>query len=182
MLLSFALPPLKSLKDSAGFSTTSEFRRLGTVRHAELDLLLLRKIDDYSEATVEEWFTILRLAHTWGFDTVKAMALRYIKKNEDQIPNVVDRIVKYEQYAPPAETLLPLYVELCKRDEYPTDEECDKLGDTRALKIHRVREKLLRAGKKAGGKLDVAQIKAIVAETLGLKDGLTSVPAPADGK
>ncbi|TEB26339.1 hypothetical protein FA13DRAFT_1053347 [Coprinellus micaceus] len=139
------------------------------------------KIDDYSEATIEEWFTILRLAHTWGFNAVKAMALRYIKKNEDQIPNVVDRIVKYEQYAPPTEMLLPLYVELCKRDEYPTDEECDKLGDTRALKIHRAREKLLRAGKKAGGKLDVAQFKAIVAETLGLKDGLTSVSAPGNG-
>ena len=148
--------------------------------HADLNLLL-RKIDDYSEATVEEWFTILRLAHTWGFDTVKAMALRYIKRNEDQIPNVVDRIVKYEEYAPPAETLLPLYIELCKRDEYPTDQECDKLGDTRALKIHRAREKLLRAGKKAGGKLDAAQFKDIVAETLGLKDGLPSIVAPVDG-
>ncbi|KAJ3538637.1 hypothetical protein NMY22_g5084 [Coprinellus aureogranulatus] len=73
------------------------------------------KFDDYSEATIEDWFTILRLAHTWGFDTVKAMALRYIKQKEHEIPNVVDRIVMYEKYSPPVETLLPLYVELCKR-------------------------------------------------------------------
>ncbi|KAJ3547812.1 hypothetical protein NMY22_g1511 [Coprinellus aureogranulatus] len=111
------------------------------------------------------------------------MALRYIKQKEHEIPNVVDRIVMYEKYSPPVETLLPLYVELCKRDEYPTDEECEKLGDSRALKIHRTREKLFKAMKKAagsGGKVGPAEFTAIVAENLGLKDAALKVGKPIE--
>ncbi|KAJ3537334.1 hypothetical protein NMY22_g5638 [Coprinellus aureogranulatus] len=144
-------------------ATIKEFERFCWVFYND-------KFDDYSEATVEEWFTILRLAHTWGFEIVKAMALRYIKQKEHEIPNVVDRIVMYEKYSPPVETLLPLYVDLCQREEYPTDEECEKLGDAKAVKIYRTREKLLRAAKKASsGKIGLAEFTAIVAESLGLK-------------
>ncbi|KAJ2926877.1 hypothetical protein H1R20_g10206, partial [Candolleomyces eurysporus] len=133
------------------------------------------KIDDYSEANLADWFTILRLAHEWGFKHVKTLALRYIKKQDNEIPNVVDRLVAYEKYSPPIDTLLPLYMELIGRDEYPTEAECELLGDHKALKIHRARERLLRASKKAGsGRLDPAQVKAIVVETLGLSGDLAA--------
>lgn len=133
-----------------------------------------RKFDDYSLAKLADWFTILRLAHEWGFGNIKTLALRYIKKQENEIPNIVERILAYEKYSPPVETLLPLYVELVGRDEYPTESECSLLGDSKALKIHRAREKLLRASKKAGGRPEAGQIKAIVIETLGLDAGPAS--------
>jgi hypothetical protein len=38
-------------------------------------------------------FTILRLAHEWGFQNIKDRSLRYIKSFEHEIPKVVDRIV-----------------------------------------------------------------------------------------
>ncbi|RXW12612.1 hypothetical protein EST38_g13243 [Candolleomyces aberdarensis] len=128
------------------------------------------KFDDYSQANLADWFTVLRLAREWGFKNVKELALRYIKMQEHQIPNIVDRFVAYEKYCPHADTLvLPLYIELIGRDEYPTEAECELLGDSKALKIHRARERCLRASKKAaGGRLDTAQIKVIVIETLGL--------------
>jgi hypothetical protein len=82
----------------------------------------------------------------------------------------VDRIVAYEKYAPPTEMLLSLYMELVGRDEFPTDAECALLGNSKALKIHRARETLIRAQKKAGTRSEAAQIKALVAKTLGLTD------------
>jgi hypothetical protein len=129
-----------------------------------------RKFDDYSKAKLADWFTILRLAHEWGFQNIKDLAPRYIKTFEHEIPNVVERIVAYEKYAPPAEMLLPLYMELVGRDEFPTDAECALLGDSKALKIHRARETLIRAQKKAGTRPEAAQIKALVAKTLELTD------------
>ncbi|KAF6751264.1 hypothetical protein DFP72DRAFT_1137717, partial [Ephemerocybe angulata] len=101
-----------------------------------------KKYDDYSEASLEDWFTILRLSHEWGYEDVKAMALRYIKGRAEEIPDLVDRIVLYEKYSLPSDTILPMYMTLCTREEFPTDTECSKLGDTRALQIHRARERL----------------------------------------
>jgi hypothetical protein len=74
------------------------------------------------------------------------------------------------KYALPAEILLPLYVELDGRDEFPIDAECALLGDAKALKIHKARETLFRAMKKAGSHFEAAQIKDIVAKKLGLND------------
>jgi hypothetical protein len=66
-------------------------------------------------------------------------------------------------------------MELIKRDEYPTEAECELLGDQKALKIHRARERMLQALKKAAGRrLDSAQVKAIMVETLGLTDNPSS--------
>ena len=79
----------------------------------------------------------------------------------------------YENYALPAEMLLPLYMELIGRDEFPTDAECALLGDSKALKVHRARETLIRAQKKAGTRPEPAQVKALVAKTLWLTDALT---------
>jgi hypothetical protein len=47
----------------------------------------------FSKAKLADWFTILRLAHEWGFQNIKDLSLRYIKSFEHEIPNVVDRIV-----------------------------------------------------------------------------------------
>jgi hypothetical protein len=66
--------------------------------------------------------------------------------------------------------LLPLYMELVGRDEFPTDAECALLGDSKALKIHRAGETLIRAQNKAGTRPEAAQIKALVAKALGLTD------------
>jgi len=98
------------------------------------------------------------------------MALRYIKKREDEVPDIVERLLRYEECNPPNEVLFPLYMKLCAREEYPTEEECSKLGDSRVIKIHRAREKLLRLAKKtAPAKPDIAQMKQIVVETLQLE-------------
>ena len=133
---------------------------------------MLRLIDDFSKATLSEWFTILRLAHLWRFTYVKAMALRYIKPKIDQeIPALVERIVKYEEYGTPSDILVPLYAELCKRDAPLDDSEWDLLESLPGKRLHRVvtvREKLAKLKGSAGSQPSDARVERNIGEALGL--------------
>ncbi|KAJ3537335.1 hypothetical protein NMY22_g5639 [Coprinellus aureogranulatus] len=128
-------------------------------------------IDDYSGVSLDEWFSNLRLSHMWGFTYVKQMSLRYIRpKIEQAIPSLVERIVKYEEYSPPAETLVPLYVELCTRDAQLSDPEWELLEPLPQKRLRRVttlREKIANL-KGAGGLPSAAKLEKNIGEALGL--------------
>ncbi|KAF6751263.1 hypothetical protein DFP72DRAFT_495488 [Ephemerocybe angulata] len=142
----------------------------------EVELLLWcfynEKYDDYSEASLQDWFSIARLAHDWGYDGVKAMALRYIQKMEGEIPDTVDRIIAYEAAKLPSEFLLPLYTDLCIRKELPSVEEYAKLKDGRLREIYQAREDILRAfkGNTPATNTEMSKTRTILIDVLSLKD------------
>ncbi|KAJ2930147.1 hypothetical protein H1R20_g6969, partial [Candolleomyces eurysporus] len=100
---------------------------------------------DIYEADLKVWFSILRLAHRWGFPQVTEFALREIKRREDEI-DLVRRIVLYQNYNAPAEYLVPLYAQLCARATSPTDEETSLLGIEQTLKVFVARERIRSSG------------------------------------
>jgi hypothetical protein len=91
------------------------------------------------DATIEEWTSILDLAHRWGFEEVKALAVRELEKisMED-----VDRIVLYHKYFVDRTFLLPRYKALCIRDKSIAVEEGEKLRLETALRIGTAREQV----------------------------------------
>ncbi|KAI0300453.1 hypothetical protein B0F90DRAFT_1846470 [Multifurca ochricompacta] len=66
------------------------------------------------EATVEEWTSILRLAHQWDFIEVKALALRELEQLA--IP-ALQKIVIYHSHAIDRNLLQAAYTALTIRDE-----------------------------------------------------------------
>ncbi|KAF5314003.1 hypothetical protein D9611_006960 [Ephemerocybe angulata] len=162
------------------------FVRNATIKELERFLWMFynEKYDDYSEASVEDWFTILRLSHDWGFEDIKSVALRYIKSKESEMTgDLVDRIMLYENHSLPKDTLVPLYMRLCVRNEFPTDEECEKLGPLCARAVQRAREELLRAFRgemptKKSDRTETLKAKGIIIEALNLKEPLSGSGAP----
>src|SRR5690606_34497924 len=117
----------------------------------------------------------------WQFEVITEMALRYIKAKEDQeLPDLVDRIIKYEQCGLPLNIRYPLWERLCLRDARPTKEERAKLGVDKVINILDAREELYKIAK--DGKLDkVASAKAspIIFKELNLSE--TPVPSATSG-
>lgn len=102
------------------------------------------------EANVEEWTSILKLAHQWDFIEVKALALRELELLE--IP-ALQKIIIYQTHAIDRNLLHDAYTTLATRDEPITIEEGRALGLETALQLARARE-IARApvfsGKKSG--------------------------------
>lgn len=110
-------------------------------------LLTARSTSKYDiyEAEIDVWFTILRLAHEWGFPEVTRFALREVKRRESEV-SLVQRIVLYQRYNAPAEYLVPLFAELCARPTSSTDEETVLLGFEQTVKIFKARERIRSGG------------------------------------
>jgi len=89
------------------------------------------------DTTVEDWTTILDLAHRWGFVEVKNLAVRELEKLV--LPDV-DRIVLYHKYSVDEKILIPRYMTLCMRPELLTVEEGLKLGMGTVIALTRTRE------------------------------------------
>lgn len=90
-------------------------------------------------ASVDEWHTILRIASSWGFPEVKALAVREL---EAKPMSLVDRIVLYQTYNVDPEVLIPLYAKLCSRDVPLDKAESQKLGVETVVLIFHARERL----------------------------------------
>ncbi|RXW14762.1 hypothetical protein EST38_g11098 [Candolleomyces aberdarensis] len=147
-------------------ATPDDFAKLAWVLHNPL-------YDDYSAATLEDWFTILRLADKWGFSGMKAMAQRRIHpRAEQEIPNILDRLCKYESYNLPVDVIQELYIQLCTQEGGLSDDELDRLDNlTRGRmgrQVQRGREAYYKARtENRGDELTYSQKVAIVVGVLG---------------
>jgi hypothetical protein len=100
---------------------------------------LTHHLSKYSlyNASVEEWTSILRLAHQWQFVEVKSLALRELERLE--VPPL-RKIVIYHSFAIDRNLLRAAYAALTIRDEPITIEEGRELGLETALQLARARE------------------------------------------
>jgi len=97
----------------------------------------------YDDAPSSAWRTILSLSSPgkWDFPKIHAFALKRL--NNLFVP-LVERIVLYKSCSVPFEHLLPLYAELCTREEALSLEESIGLGWELVVPILQVRECLLK--------------------------------------
>lgn len=100
----------------------------------------------------------MKIARDLDFVEVKAFAIRGL---QGCTIDLAERVGIYQKYTADITYLIPLFAELCVRDEGPTDEESEKMGAKTSLMIFRVRERL-RCG--STGSVDLAAaIEAISA-------------------
>jgi hypothetical protein len=134
------------LNTSFGYFTMST---CSTLPFSTLPNLLPRKYNIY-EAGVDVWSSILKLAHQWDFDEVKAFAFRELEQQE--MP-ALQKIILYHTHEIDRKYLLAAYTELAVRDDPITIEEGLLLGLETSLRLAHARE-LARApvfsGKKHG--------------------------------
>lgn len=95
-----------------------------------------RKYSIY-DGSVEEWSSILKLAHQWEFVEVKAFALRELEQLE--MP-ALQKIILYHTHDINRNLLLEAYCALTLRDESITIEEGRQLGLETALMLAHARE------------------------------------------
>ena len=99
-----------------------------TVRH--------RKYSIYG-ANVEEWTSILKLAHQWKFAAIKELAVREL---ELLTIEAVPKIVIYHTYEIDRTLLIPSYTVLTTREEPISIIEGKELGLETSLHLARARE------------------------------------------
>lgn len=99
------------------------------------------------EAEIEEWETILRLAHRWEFPEVKRLAIRELEKKD-----ILDvrRVKLYQENDVDRNFLVPRYAALCEREAPLTFREGLDLGMETALMIAHGREEV-RSARTASG-------------------------------
>lgn len=124
---------------------------------------MLNNVRSYSryDATVEEWTSILKLSHEWGFIEVKNLALRGLEQLS--IPPH-QKIGLYNRFAIDCRLLQEAYTALAVRDEPITIEEGLELGLETCLKVARARE-LVRAPATGGKRIKDAagaELKALI--------------------
>ncbi|KAJ3504229.1 hypothetical protein NLJ89_g8044 [Agrocybe chaxingu] len=112
-------------------STPSEFAKFLWVFYNE----------EYSvyEATADEWTGILKVAHHYKFPKIKNLAI--CKLNKSGL-SVVQKIRIFELYEADQAHIVPLYASMCMRDEGPSDEEIELMGQKRFVTVFRARERL----------------------------------------
>ena len=100
---------------------------------------MLNNFRKYSlyHATVEEWTSIVKLAHQWEFLGVKELAVRELEQLT--IPPL-QKIVIYHSYALDRHLLQAAYMAFATRDESITIEEGQELGLETSLQLARARE------------------------------------------
>jgi hypothetical protein len=128
------------------------------------------------QANVEEWTSILKLAHQWNFVAVKELALRELEQLE--IPPL-HKIAIYQAYEIDRRLLQAAYTALTVRDKPITIEEGKELGLETVIQLARARE-LVRAPVMGGKKIKDAHspVNVAGAELDGLIQELFQLPPP----
>ncbi|KII95605.1 hypothetical protein PLICRDRAFT_97198 [Plicaturopsis crispa FD-325 SS-3] len=113
--------------------------------------------------TVEEWKSILRLAHEWSFAEVKNLVVRELEK---MVIADIPKIVIYHSYDVERTYLLPNYAALCAREDPITLHEGRELGLETVLRVAEARERLRRNGPRSptGAEFPAVDLQAIVCE------------------
>jgi len=91
------------------------------------------------DASVEEWASILKLAHLWDFTNVKALAIRGLESLGLQIP-ALQKVALYQKYDVDRNLLQASFATLTVRDEPITIDDGRELGLETALQVARARE------------------------------------------
>lgn len=110
---------------------------------------MCRKYSLY-DASVEEWTSVLKLAHQWDFIEAKALAIREL---ENQSIPPLRKVVLYQTYAIDRSLLKPALTALTIRDEPLEIEEGREIGLETALDLAKAREVArtpVFSGKKSG--------------------------------
>ena len=123
---------------------------------------------------MDEWTSILKLAHLWEFTEVKTLALRELERL-DIAP--LKKIIMYHSYGVDRDLLQEAYTALTVRPDPITIEEGRELGLETALQIARARE-LARSSSASGGKKPQSPIRLAPAELDGLIRDLFQLPTP----
>lgn len=129
------------------------------------------------------WKSILKLAHQWDFDEVKAFAFREIEQHE--MP-ALEKIILYHTHDIDRKYLQAAYTELAVRDDPITIEEGHLLGLETALRLAHARE-VARApvfgGKKPGNprspiNLAGSELDALISRLFNLSIAEQRPPTP----
>ena len=133
----FARRPPMNLQNSFGCIITG-----ATIPYSHCSMLTvsfhLRKYDLY-RATLEEWTSILKIACTHDFPAVKDFTVRCLESCDIAI---AQRIKLYRTFDVDAKYTIPWFVQLCLREEGPTDGETEIMGTKVSLIVYRARERL----------------------------------------
>lgn len=129
------------------------------------------------DADVDEWTSILKLAHLWQFTEVQTLALRELERL-DIAP--LKKIIMYHSYGVNRDLLQQAYLALTVRPDPITIEEGRELGLETALQIARARERA-RASSVSGGKKPQSPIHLAPAELDVLIRDLFQLPTPDEG-
>ncbi|KAF7965486.1 hypothetical protein HWV62_43268 [Athelia sp. TMB] len=89
----------------------------------------------YTATSVHDWSVILRLADTWGFQSIRALAVKQL----EPIASAVDKVALGKQFGI-EEWILDGYWALCARQEPLTEEEGLRLGVRDVVRIFTTRE------------------------------------------
>ncbi|KAG2023355.1 hypothetical protein CC2G_001017 [Coprinopsis cinerea AmutBmut pab1-1] len=127
------------------------------------------------DASVDDWSSILGLAHKWGFPQVKALAVRELEKKDF---DDIDRIVVYHNNDVDRNLLIPRYAALCARETPLTLPEGMKLGMETTLAIASARE-YVRAIKLADGSRSPISPTVEGEELASMIRDLFGIPPPA---
>lgn len=107
---------------------------------------------------------------------MKAMAQRHIHpRAEREIPDILDRLCKYEAYKLPADIIQELYIQLCTQEEGLSDEKLDRLDNLprgrMGRQVQRGREAYYKAQIENGGnELTDSRKKTVIVGALGLEN------------
>ncbi|TFY83635.1 hypothetical protein EWM64_g377 [Hericium alpestre] len=91
----------------------------------------------FEGVTVQDWRSILMLAHRWQFPKIHALGIRELEKLDI---GPVQKILIYHDYAGPEHLLVPSYTQLTLRDDPLRMEEGRALGLEVSLQIAKARE------------------------------------------
>ncbi|KAF8993833.1 hypothetical protein BDQ17DRAFT_1252372 [Cyathus striatus] len=107
-----------------------------------LRVILNREYTNFDFMTAENWITVLNIAHKWRFDVLKDSAIRELQKI--QLDTVL-RVALYQKNSVDIRYILPLYADLCSRNETPTKRESKLLGHETTFTVFWARELMLRS-------------------------------------
>jgi hypothetical protein len=114
----------------------------------------------FYDATIEEWISILKLAHQWNFIEVKELAVREL--NNFKIP-AVQKIGIFQKYEVDQNHIREAFMSLVVRNEPITIDEGGQLGLRAALSVARGRELVRMA---PGG--NITEIDALIQDVFPL--------------
>ncbi len=120
----------------SAFSGSSITRKSSSIHFLAPSNCRCRKYSLY-DASVEEWTSILKLAHQWDFIEVKALAIRELENL--RIPPL-QRVALYQKYAIDRSLLRPALTALTIRDEPITIDEGREISLETALELAKARE------------------------------------------
>jgi hypothetical protein len=127
-------------------------------------------------ASIEEWTSILKLAHQWDFIEVKELAIRGLQALP--IP-ALQKIVLYQTYGVDRNLLQAAFTTLIIRDEPIAIEEGRELGLETAMQVTLARE-TARAPRRVGNPRSPVNLAGVELDAL-INSIFLSTPGAADG-